>query len=162
MFTQYLVQSLNYSYSYQCCCSAMLDLSMIFYTVIVPKFTLKFVFVQNCDTEVMLTQYSSISILSAMNWFRTDTRAVVSMVEDGRSGRILHRSGSSWMDVAKGPTQEDAMLSLNRLWSVVLKSPTVLYGSMRQWPKWHAWTVSQLYSIESLRYWLLLLKGKEL
>ena len=64
------------------------------------------------------------------------------------------------MDAAKGPTREDAMRRINLLWSVVLKSPTVLYGSMRQWPKWHAWTVSQLYSIESQRYRLLLLKEK--
>ena len=66
------------------------------------------------------------------------------------------------MDVAKGPTREDAMRSFNLLWSVVLKLPTVSYGSMKTVAKWHNCMISQLYSIESQRYRLLLLKRKEL
>lgn len=64
------------------------------------------------------------------------------------------------MDAAKGPTREDAMRRINLLWSVVLKSPTVSYGSMKTVAKRHNCILSQLYSIESQRYRLLLLKEK--
>ena len=64
------------------------------------------------------------------------------------------------MDAAKGPTRADAMRRINLLWSVVLKSPTVSYGSMKTVAEWHNCILSQLYSIESQRYRLLLLKEK--